>query len=220
MSEIEKTKKQVDTEKAELLDRYAGPHCGEIFLTARNMFDRFLSLQRMSMKFMDDHDGGYYFYVDTDPVSSHMGINVNNEQKLDKRLLQRTRERFKLSDEVIELFQELPGAVRPLILAHEIAHVIQIDPLFLEYYGDDFNYKNINPRVNYAGYLESDLEANADFIAASIVANTDYGVSLGLGLQPFETLQWRDWVAERPMLETIAYFGETHATSHEMVQRQ
>lgn len=206
----------IDQRKATALDQYAGIFCGDIFLTARSMFDRFHGLKKLSIDIRQEPHLGYMFSAYPDPDHPHISVNTDRQLRLDDRMIQRLKDRFQFSDDVIDLFSEDAQAARPLILAHEIGHIIQMDSLFLQAYGTDYSALHPMPHEDYAGYVMSDSEVSADFIAASIVANTEYGSMLDMEPWPYEPSQWREWSEQHPMTETLRRYGALLVKSTEL----
>ncbi len=196
-SELPVSRKENDRQAAEAVDYYVGRWCGDIYLTALDLFSRVKLLRETPIYLRDDLDiisGG--LNRDGDP-----GIWIGlQERTLTSSMKSRVIERFDLSN---DYFIAPNYNFMPFIFAHELGHVIQADRSFERIFGA-INNELLIPETNYAAYVNSDVELNADYIAAVIVGNSEYGIEAGFMPPAEEPLRWREWAATHPIPETIA----------------
>jgi hypothetical protein len=189
------SRKDQSTNAAEVLDYFLGQHCGDIYLTALDIFSRQTYPRETTIFLRDDLDyisGG--LNQDGD-IGVWVGMQPNT---VTKNMRSRVNERFRLLPE-----QQLEEVYLPFILAHEIGHTVQRDPLFKAIFGtsgDDY----IEPEDDYESYVNSHDELNADYIAAVIVGNSELGKSIGFMPPEEPPLDWRSWAEKHPIPETIA----------------
>ena len=194
------TRREVDQRRSEAFDEYVGPFSGDVYLTALNCFPGFSFLRDMSVSF-DPNSAIFTGGVieSTGEPSIHIGTK---EGAINNRMKSRLFERFQLPEEARGLPDE---AFKPIIFAHELGHVIQNDPLFEQFYGK-LEPGFPDPNIDYSGYVHSDLEANADFIAAQIISNAEFGKLLGI-MPPTEgPSEWRDWADAHKLPNTTQAF--------------
>ena len=93
-----------------------------------------------------------------------------------------------------------PNFFKLFVFAHEMGHVIQADPKFKEVFGeiDDTIYQ---PEEGYERYIESDHEANADYIAKTIIAKSEVGKSANYSPPDKPPMQWIDWAQENRVID-------------------
>ncbi len=192
------TNKEVLQRNADIFNHYLSAFHGDVYLTAINCFPDFTFLRDVS--------------VVIDPNTSILagGVVGDNEPRVyigtqpgtvTPQMKTRILERFQLHPDLAEMPYEAFGA---FIFAHELGHVLQDDPQFERFYGDGLNEVRPDPKKDYAGYVESPRETNADFIAAEIIANTDLGRMIGF-MPPVEgPSEWKEWAAQHPVPKTIS----------------
>ena len=174
---------------AELLDTTISPFMGSVFLTALDEYHQFKLLQSVEINFLNDFDrfvGGVN--ADGKPM---VVLGLNHEvvtPRLQSRIIRRFGLPFSAEDAPPNLF-------KLFVFAHELGHVIQADSKFKELFGeiDDTTYQ---PEVDYERYVESDHEANADYIAATIIAKSEVGIATKYEAPSQSPIKWREWAAE------------------------
>ena len=87
---------------------------------------------------------------------------------------------------------------------HELGHVIQLDDKVMRAFGEIDNTivplpMDYTPE-QYQAYAQSDREANADYIAACILAASQLGEAVGYRPPIEDAAQWRQWVAANPVI--------------------
>lgn len=189
------SQKENSANVAETLDYYLGQYCGDIYLTALDLFARQTYPREATIYLRDDLD---YISGGSNP-DGDIGVWVGTQPNtITNNMRSRVNERFKLRPE-----QQLEEVYLPFILAHEIGHAVQRDPTFKAIFGtsgDDY----VEPEDDYESYANSHDELNADYIAALIVGNSELGKALGF-MPPTESpLDWQVWAKEHPIPETIA----------------
>lgn len=192
------THKEQSAHTAEVLDYYLGRFCGDIYLTALDLFSRQTYPREATIFIRDDLD---YISGGSNP-DGDIGIWVGTQPNtITKNMRSRVNERFKLST-----VQQLEEIYLPFILAHEIGHTVQRDPRFKDIFGpseDDY----VEPEDDYESYVNSHDELNADYIAAVIVGNSELGKTIGF-MPPQEAPNaWWCWADQHPIPETIALQG-------------
>jgi hypothetical protein len=176
---------------AEDLESSLGFYCSDIYLTALGLYPGFKSLKKAVIMVSDNLDGE----VD-DYGKLYFGFR---ETTLTTRIKSRFNERFKLNQ------YQSPGtdmALLPFVFAHELGHIIQLDSKFRKYFGR-MNHQVLETDPDYANYVGSDLETNADYLAAVIVGNSVYGSELGFTPPTEDSRHWRDWASQHPVVTTI-----------------
>jgi hypothetical protein len=184
-------------ETSEALEFYVAPFCGDVFKSAVDKFPTFEILLSVPV------------YLDPESAFVSGGLNANGdigiwigqaEGLITTSMKSRINERFKLPYDVLDQPDIL---FMPIILAHELGHVIQADPQFEGIFGKiDTNF--VSPEADYEGYVQSDLELNADYIAALIVGDTSFGSFVGIESPRDPPQSWREWGIVHPIPNTIA----------------
>lgn len=178
---------------ANILDTRVAPFMGSIFLTALNEYPQFKLLQSVQIKFANDFDR---FVGGVNPEGKSMVVLGLNHDIVTPGLKSRIIKRFDLPSN----FENAPTNIFKLfILAHELGHVIQADPKFSEVFGE-IDHTVYQPEEGYARYVESDHEANADYIAATIIAKSEVGKSANYSPPDKPPMQWKDWAREHPVI--------------------
>jgi len=172
--------------------------CGsDIYFTGLSLYPDFKMLRTAFIYTKEDQDA-----VVDDNGNLHFGFR---EETLTARLKSRFIERFDLN----RFCSQGSGITfAPFAFAHELGHVIQFDPNFNAYFGP-IDQHLILPKDDYSLYVESDLELNADYIAAAIVGNSNFGRELGFVPPSEEPIRWRDWGLRHPVTRTIELYHET-----------
>ena len=87
---------------------------------------------------------------------------------------------------------------------YELGHVIQLDDKVMRAFGEIDNTIVSLPMdytpEQYQAYVQSDREANADYIAACILAASQLGEAVGYQPPIEDAAQWRQWVAANPVI--------------------
>lgn len=178
---------------AESLDQHVGPYYGDILLTADKFFHQFQLLQQTTV--IADSDSNYISGglggENHDQPMVHLGTKGPLSQAVRDRLKNRLNLPADADDAPDEIFMRF-------IFAHELGHVIQSDPMFETYFGQiDMN--TYAPEAGYSQYVNSDKEANADFIAAVLIGASDLGRELEIKEPGITPDKWRDWAAAHPV---------------------
>lgn len=132
----------------DVLNKYLGVFCGDVYATALEMFSEFSLLERTGIYINPDLSiivGG--INEDGEP-SIHIGAK---DKVITAGLKRRIIRRFGLPPGLLEIAPQ--GLFLPFVLAHEIAHVMQEDPQFPAKFGeiDRTVYK---PEEDYSKYVE------------------------------------------------------------------
>ncbi len=180
--------------QAEVLDTYLGPFTGDVLVQSVRLFPDFSLLRNTNLYIKPDFDmivGG--INSDGEP-SVHIGLN---NTAISSGVRARIMKRFELPSELDEAPK---GLFVPFILAHELGHVMQADSSFVSNFGymDDTVY---SPEDDYAQYVESDHEVNADYIASYVVSHTDLGRQLLHLLPSYPPSMWREWGSAHRVIE-------------------
>lgn len=92
-----------------------------------------------------------------------------------------------------------------IVFAHELGHAMQNDvnnfvPVFgemnMEVIDTHMPDNSMSFENKYKLYVNSDREANADYIAAMIIGNSKLGKDLGISAPEYGPQDWRKWVRE------------------------
>jgi len=171
---------------ANVLDSKIAPYMGSIFLTALEEYSQFELLQSAEIRFVNDFDR---FVGGVNADGKPMVVLALNHDVVTPGLKSRIIKRFGLPSSAEVAPQNF---FKLFVFAHEMGHVIQADPKFKEVFGeiDDTVYQ---PEEGYERYVESDHEANADYIAATIIAKSEVGKSANYGPPDKPPMQWREW---------------------------
>ncbi|MGB4759612.1 MAG: hypothetical protein WBP26_06180 [Candidatus Saccharimonadales bacterium] len=200
------------TKKADIFSRELGSFYGDMYATAVDIYPSFCLMGEISIRFTND-DAFDAFSAFVDPREGP-GITMGRRLKgLGPRMESRLMERFQLPEVIIRLPEaDRDGVLRPIVLAHELGHIAQADSSFLKYFGKIIDKVGVDPRTDYPTYVSSDAEVNADYIAATILANSKLGEVFGYEMPAQEPMAWREWGACHPVDQTIArYAGDSVA---------
>lgn len=199
------SKREQAHQTAEALDYYVAPYCGDIYLTVLDLFPSFKTLK--DTKFYPSNNLDIITSgEDEDGPGVWIGLHENT---MKPSLKMRAFERFGLSEE----YFDAPDTVfYPIALAHELAHILQKDPEFIKFFGP-INDERIEVADDYAGYVNSDAELNADYIATVVLGNSSFGVDTGF-MPPVEfPREWRQWGALQDIPRTIAMNTDKNSVS-------
>lgn len=142
---------------------------GSVYLTALEQYSGFSFLQSADVEFHPDIDR---FVGGLDADGKPVAVLGLSDDVVTPRLRARIIKRFGLPEEDLAI---APAKLfKPFIFAHELGHIVQADPEFRKLFGE-MDATVYDPDENYARYVESDHEANADYIAAGIVAHSELG---------------------------------------------
>ncbi len=174
---------------ADLLDGQISLYAGSVFLTALDIYSQFELLQSTRIILLNDFDrfvGGVN--KDGQPVI----VLANNHEIVTPGLKSRILKRFVLPS---NLKNAPTGFFKLFIFAHELGHVVQADPQFQSVFGEIDN--NVySPEEDYVRYVESDHEVNANYIAATIIAESVVGKTARYNRPDKPPMQWKDWANE------------------------
>jgi hypothetical protein len=193
------SQKEIDKIRCdELSKQLHNPYAGEIFRSAIICFDRFSVLKDVKISIHPEssiYAGGYN---GNGELEIYLGTA---EGSINSRIKSRITERFGLPEG-----QDLPdGFYKLFIFAHEIGHVVQKDEKFKEIYGD-YDDSILDPDTDYKTYVTSENEVLADYIAAQIISNTEFGRVLGIEPPEEEPKEWRQWAERNNINDTIRKF--------------
>jgi hypothetical protein len=195
------TQRNIDQSRCDLLSQYVNPLAGDIYRSALICFDRFSALRKATISINPRSNyisGGFN-------IDGELEIHIGTEESaINPRIKSRIEERFGLPEN-----QGFPDNLyRLFVLAHEIGHVIQKDPLFAEFYGD-YDKTIYEPEEDYATYANSDNEVLADYIATQILSNSQLGAVFGIMPPSEEPHAWRQWGELNRIDRTIELYGDT-----------
>jgi hypothetical protein len=193
------SQKEIDKIRCdELSKQLHNPYAGEIFRSAIICFDRFSVLKDVKISIHPEssiYAGGYN---GNGELEIYLGTA---EGSINERMKSRIIERFGLPEG-----QDFPDGIYKLfIFAHEIGHVVQKDEKFKEFYGD-YDDSILDPNTDYKAYVTSENEVLADYIAAQIISNTEFGRVLGIDPPKEEPKEWRKWGEKNNINNTISKF--------------
>ncbi len=180
--------KEVLTETAKALEN-VGLFYGDILFTCARIFSSLKLIEDTRVEFDKKSDlivGG----LDSDgkPVV-HLGLKGLLTQQIRDRLVRR----IELPVDPVSKYDDL---FRRVIFGHELGHVLQADERYSEIFGQ-IDRTTYVPEEDYLRYVNSDKEANADYVAASILGNSALGTQLEYS-PPVQTPEkWREWAETR-----------------------
>jgi hypothetical protein len=193
------TQCDIDQIKCDFLSEQINPYAGDIFRSALICFDRFTALREASIKFNPNSN----FISGGQTADGELMLHIGTEESaITPRIKSRITERFGLPEN-----QEFPdGFYKLFVLAHEIGHVIQMDPLFQDFYGP-YDSTVIDAQKKYEEYVYSENEVLADFIACQIISNSEIGAALGILPPTEEPQEWRQWGDSHRVDKTLELYG-------------
>jgi len=198
------SRREVDQRRADIFDQYMGLFHGDVYRTALDCFPGFTLLRKAGVHIVFEPEEKYPFVATPDMDSPEILMNTASIS-LSDRMKSRLKERFELPQQVID---QGASFLTPIIFAHELGHLIQADPRFGQFFGG-----TIGPHPSaedYVGYITSDSEVNADYIAAAIMANSELGGHLGWELPTESPLDWRTWGEQHQVPHTIAKYAQAN----------
>jgi hypothetical protein len=194
------TRREIDQSRCDILSDLINPYAGDVYRSALICFDRFSILRESKITFNANSNyisGGLNAYGEPE---IHIGTEAS---AITPRMKSRIDERFGLPEG-----QDFPdGLYKLFVLAHEIGHVIQKDPLFSKFYGD-YDTTVYSPEKDYPKYANSENEVLADYIAAQILSNTELGAALGMSPPTEEPPEWRQWGEQNHIDKTIELYRD------------
>jgi hypothetical protein len=194
--EIRPSSREIIRRKAGIFGGILGPLHRDVYLTAINCFPGFTFLRDMSLTINPDSNIISASIVGDNEPNIHIGTA---RKMVMPRGKSRLMERLQLDPELAEMPDDF---FEPFIVAHEMGHIVQHDPLFRYFYGE-LSQEYPNSKEDYARHVECDQETNADFIMAEIMGNTELGIAAGF-MPPVEgPSEWRAWAAQHRLVDTI-----------------
>ena len=190
--------------RVEKLGECINPLAGDIYETALNLFPA-RTLEEMQIvidKNSGDFRGGESETWNGEKVP--MIVIGTREMLSSPNLIARMSSRLGVPRERLEDAEIGRQIVGLIAFCHELGYVIQLDEKVMQVFGEIDN--TIVPlpmdytSEQYEKYVQSDHEANADYIAACILAASRLGEAMGYQPPIEDVAQWRQWVAANPVV--------------------
>lgn len=203
-NEPELSRRELTNAKEKAFTEILGPHYGDIYRQVHNLYPC-REIEQVSA-FIDPKRS--YFSggaaIDSEGKTIPAIVIGTNEAITSRTLKDRIASRFGIPLDLLD--SNVGGMVcRMVALAHELGHVVQMNPDMQERFGGlkashklpDGEYDD----EEYFKYLSSEKEGNADYIAASVLAHTKlFGEKLGLKSPIEDPSNWRTWVENHPVI--------------------
>lgn len=180
----------------------------EVFSVARELFPDSEYLEKLDLYVDNQSDqfGAIVTENESGQLEPHILIGNAPMQDMRKKV-ERAVSRLGVDAEILNRGPYAETLTRFAIFAHELGHIIQVDPAYAEQIGeltraplkDMKNYTD----EEYEAYVTATAESNADYLAAVILSRCP-DVNSFLNVQkPQESLsQYQQWVAKRPSWQT------------------
>lgn len=170
----------------EALDSCVAPYCGDIYYTSLDLFPGFSLLRTVLFRVQEDFRGITSAVFD----NGEAGIWVSQHKNfVTDSMKTRVVERFHLPSSWLSAPD---SALLPFMFAHELGHIAQAEPVFQKYFGPFYD-EWVDSKKDYAGYVNSDEEVNADYLAAVIVGNSQFGRETNFMPPKEPPSEWREW---------------------------
>ena len=187
----------------EALKEYVNPLIADMYQTALNLFPA-RTLEEMRVVIKEDSGDFRGGEGEQDGEKVPMIVIGMQEMLASPNLIARMSSRLGISRESLENERTGRRVVGLVAFCHELGHVIQLDDKVMRAFGEIDNTivplpMDYTPE-QYQAYVQSDREANADYIAACILAASQLGEAVGYRPPIEDAAQWRQWVAANPVI--------------------
>lgn len=185
------------------LGEYVSPLIADMYQTALNLFPA-RTLEEMRVVIKEDSGDFRGGEGEQDGEKVPMIVIGMQETLASPNLIARMSSRLGISRESLENERTGRRVVGLVAFCHELGHVIQLDDKVMRAFGEIDNTIVSLPMdytpEQYQAYVQSDREANADYIAACILAASQLGEAVGYRPPIEDAAQWRQWVAANPVI--------------------
>ena len=185
------------------LGEYVSPLIADMYQTALNLFPA-RTLEEMRVVIKEDSGDFRGGEGEQDGEKVPMIVIGMQETLASPNLIARMSSRLGVPRERLEDAEIGRQIVGLIAFCHELGHVIQLDDRVMRAFGEIDNTivplpMDYTPE-QYQAYVQSDREANADYIAACILAASQLGEAVGYRPPIEDAAQWRQWVAANPVI--------------------
>ena len=185
------------------LGEYVSPLIADMYQTALNLFPA-RTLEEMRVVIKEDSGDFRGGEGEQDGEKVPMIVIGVQETLASPNLIARMSSRLGIPRESLENERTGRRVVGLVAFCHELGHVIQLDDKVMRAFGEIDNTivplpMDYTPE-QYQAYAQSDREANADYIAACILAASQLGEAVGYRPPIEDAAQWRQWVAANPVI--------------------
>ena len=201
LSHVSRREKRESMTKA--LGEYVSPLIADMYQTALNLFPA-RTLEEMRVVIKEDSGDFRGGEGEQDGEKVPMIVIGMQETLASPNLIARMSSRLGISRESLENERTGRRVVGLVAFCHELGHIIQLDDRVMRAFGEIDNTivplpMDYTPE-QYQAYVQSDREANADYIAACILAASQLGEAVGYRPPIEDAAQWRQWVAANPVI--------------------
>lgn len=188
---------------AKVLREYVSPLIADMYQTALNLFPA-RTLEEMRVVIKEDSGDFRGGEGEQDGEKVPMIVIGMQETLASPNLIARMSSRLGIPREYLENERTGRRVVGLVAFCHELGHIIQLDDKVMRAFGEIDN--TIVPLPmdyipeQYQAYIQSDREANADYIAACILAASQLGEDVDYRPPIKDAAQWRQWVAANPVI--------------------
>ena len=188
---------------AKALGEYVSPLIADMYQTALNLFPA-RTLEEMRVIIKEDSGDFRGGEGEQDGEKVPMIVIGMQETLASPNLIARMSSRLGIPREYLENERTGRRVVGLVAFCHELGHIIQLDDKVMRAFGEIDN--TIVPLPmdyipeQYQAYIQSDREANADYIAACILAASQLGEDVDYRPPIKDAAQWRQWVAANPVI--------------------
>ena len=187
----------------EALKEYVNPLIADMYQTALNLFPA-RTLEEMRVVIKEDSGDFRGGEGEQDGEKVPMIVIGMQETLASPNLIARMSSRLGIPREYLENERTGRRVVGLVAFCHELGHIIQLDDKVMRAFGEIDNTIVSLPMDytpgQYQAYVQSDREANADYIAACILAASQLGEAVGYRPPIEDAAQWRQWVAANPVI--------------------
>lgn len=185
------------------LGEYVSPLIADMYQTALNLFPA-RTLEEMRVVIKEDSGDFRGGEGEQDGEKVPMIVIGMQETLASPNLIARMSSRLGIPRESLENKRTGRRVVGLVAFCHELGHIIQLDDRVMRAFGEIDNTivplpMDYTPE-QYQAYVQSDREANADYIAACILAASQLGEAVGYRPPIEDAAQWRQWVAANPVI--------------------
>ena len=185
------------------LGEYVSPLIADMYQTALNLFPA-RTLEEMRVVIKEDSGDFRGGEGEQDGEKVPMIVIGMQETLASPNLIARMSSRLGIPRELLENERTGRRVVGLVAFCHELGHIIQLDDRVMRCFCEIDNTivplpMDYTPE-QYQAYVQSDREANADYIAACILAASQLGEAVGYRPPIEDAAQWRQWVAANPVI--------------------
>ena len=185
------------------LGEHVSPLIADMYQTALNLFPA-RTLEEMKVVIKEDSGDFRGGEGEQDGEKVPMIVIGMQETLASPNLIARMSSRLGIPRESLENKRTGRRVVGLVAFCHELGHIIQLDDRVMRAFGEIDNTivplpMDYTPE-QYQAYVQSDREANADYIAACILAASQLGEAVGYRPPIEDAAQWRQWVAANPVI--------------------